>query len=139
MTSLKILVFILGMTFLLFLEAHLYCIINLWAPYPNIIASGLGISILLLMLVNFIAVLAETTHIQMDRILKEIVRDRGAIAAIKCYRLMKGCTLKEAMEYIDSLEPLPPNPKSKKPCPYCGRLLRTDLAKQCFECGKDWH
>jgi hypothetical protein len=25
------------------------------------------------------------------------------------------------------------------PCPYCGARLRTDKAKQCFECGTDWH
>lgn len=25
------------------------------------------------------------------------------------------------------------------PCPYCGVLLRNMKAKQCFECGADWH
>lgn len=25
------------------------------------------------------------------------------------------------------------------PCPYCGKLLRNKMAKQCFECGMDWH
>ena len=25
------------------------------------------------------------------------------------------------------------------PCSQCGRPLRTRLARQCFECGKDWH
>ena len=25
------------------------------------------------------------------------------------------------------------------PCPHCGRLLRNEKAKQCFECGMDWH
>jgi hypothetical protein len=25
------------------------------------------------------------------------------------------------------------------PCPYCGNQLRTRLAKQCVECGADWH
>jgi hypothetical protein len=25
------------------------------------------------------------------------------------------------------------------PCPYCGSTLRSDKAKQCFECGTDWH
>lgn len=26
-----------------------------------------------------------------------------------------------------------------RPCPYCGQELRSDLAKQCFRCGADWH
>ena len=30
----------------------------------------------------------------------------------------------------------PPNPA---PCPYCGGLLRTALAKQCRHCKMDWH
>ena len=25
------------------------------------------------------------------------------------------------------------------PCPHCGRLLRNPRARQCFECGTDWH
>ena len=70
---------------------------------------------------------------------KELMRDQGVIAAIKHYRIVNQCSLKEAIEYIDSLTPLPPLPNSKTRCPYCGILLRTDLAKQCFTCGKDWH
>ena len=27
----------------------------------------------------------------------------------------------------------------RSPCPYCGKPLATDKAKQCFECGMDWH
>ncbi len=29
--------------------------------------------------------------------------------------------------------------KDAPPCPHCGRQLRTKLAKQCVECGADWH
>lgn len=31
-----------------------------------------------------------------------------------------------------------PKPKVT-PCPKCGASLRSSLAKQCFECGADWH
>ena len=27
---------------------------------------------------------------------------------------------------------------SATPCPYCGQVLRTAKAKQCFTCGMDW-
>jgi hypothetical protein len=29
--------------------------------------------------------------------------------------------------------------KPTKRCPDCGKLLRSDKAQQCFECGADWH
>lgn len=71
--------------------------------------------------------------------LKQLILEKGSIAAIKHYREINKCGLKEAAEAIDSLGPLPRIFKSTTPCPDCGKLLRTDLAKQCFECGKDWH
>jgi len=33
----------------------------------------------------------------------------------------------------------PPPPRPQVPCPYCGKLLRSEKAQQCFECGMDWH
>jgi hypothetical protein len=36
--------------------------------------------------------------------------------------------------------PLPSEPQRlPRPCLYCGAPLRTRKAKQCFECGMDWH
>jgi hypothetical protein len=29
--------------------------------------------------------------------------------------------------------------KKTKPCPECGKNLRTALAQQCMHCGADWH
>ncbi len=29
--------------------------------------------------------------------------------------------------------------RSSNPCPHCGAPLRSERAKQCFECGADWH
>lgn len=37
------------------------------------------------------------------------------------------------------LEITPPVPEPTSPCPYCGKELRTPLAKQCFSCHMDWH
>ena len=31
-----------------------------------------------------------------------------------------------------------PTSPAGPPCPYCSAPLRTDKAKQCFECGMDW-
>ncbi|HZL90211.1 MAG TPA: SMI1/KNR4 family protein [Pirellulaceae bacterium] len=28
---------------------------------------------------------------------------------------------------------------NNKPCPYCGQPLRSNAAKQCFACGRNWH
>jgi hypothetical protein len=33
----------------------------------------------------------------------------------------------------------PPNPHRSMYCPKCGVALRSALAKQCLECGTDWH
>jgi hypothetical protein len=35
--------------------------------------------------------------------------------------------------------PAPVERKPAPPCPQCGKPLRSELAKQCFECGADWH
>jgi hypothetical protein len=35
--------------------------------------------------------------------------------------------------------PQPAIPHQEMPCPYCGKLLCTDRAKQCLSCGMDWH
>jgi hypothetical protein len=29
--------------------------------------------------------------------------------------------------------------EGNKPCPHCGKPLRSNQAKQCFDCGADWH
>ena len=49
-------------------------------------------------------------------------------------------TLKrEHSEAKDAAIDFPRPKRSAKPCPFCGRPLRNDQAKQCFACGADWH
>ncbi len=63
-----------------------------------------------------------------------------SIAAFRAIRGASGCNLAWAKIWL--LHPDGPQPKrteSETPCPYCGKCLRTDKAKQCFHCGMDWH
>jgi hypothetical protein len=39
------------------------------------------------------------------------------------------------MGFFDSI----PTPTPPIPCPFCGKFLRTGLAKQCRFCKRDWH
>ena len=63
------------------------------------------------------------------------------IAAIKRLREETGWGLADAKMWVDrTLEGHGPTKNiAGKLCPYCGNGLRTDRAKQCFECGTDWH
>jgi hypothetical protein len=44
-----------------------------------------------------------------------------------------------AAENREKAERLLAERREPRPCPQCGKSLRTKLAKQCFECGADWH
>ena len=63
------------------------------------------------------------------------------IAATKRLREATGWCLADVKMWVDrTLEGHESTKTSTgKPCPYCGKGLRTDRAKQCFECGTDWH
>jgi hypothetical protein len=72
---------------------------------------------------------------------RELARKHNLADAMKTVHQATGCGLKWAQlwaEHPDGpvREPVPwPGP----PCPHCGKPLRSKLAKQCFECGMDWH
>ncbi len=54
----------------------------------------------------------------------------------------RGCWVIDLLLHADNADvsqtPIE-RPNVVSPCPYCGKPLRTDLAKQCLECGADWH
>jgi hypothetical protein len=65
----------------------------------------------------------------------------NTVAAIKRIREATGCSLAFAKAWVDQQLAAGGFRKtwSGKPCPHCGKPLRTDMANQCFECGTDWH
>ena len=73
---------------------------------------------------------------------------RDSLAAGLSVRELLFRPLQEAYEKVTGLKFDGDDPKAimhyrasfyGPPCPHCGRLLRNVRAKQCFECGMDWH
>ncbi len=57
------------------------------------------------------------------------------LLAMKCLHETTKLPFFECKCWVTERIPSPPLP----PCPYRGKPLRTDRARQCFECGADWH
>ncbi|MCE9530851.1 MAG: hypothetical protein K8T89_06975 [Planctomycetes bacterium] len=49
------------------------------------------------------------------------------------------CTVKCSIEAERTSQELKRSFDENTPCPNCGRPLRSSQAKQCFNCGADWH
>ena len=66
------------------------------------------------------------------------LRSLDIISAIRELRAKTGCGV--TLAKIWAVHPDGPHLKeARPPCHYCGRPLRSLLARQCFECGWDWH
>jgi hypothetical protein len=57
----------------------------------------------------------------------------GLLMAILCYFEWKGDSRSQPVCKAT------PAQISTAPCPYCGKPLRTSVARQCCHCGSDWH
>lgn len=64
-------------------------------------------------------------------------RNVGPIASIKLFREITNSGLKEAKLWVDHSGEYVR--RKTIPCPFCNELLRTENAKQCRFCKRDWH
>jgi hypothetical protein len=71
-----------------------------------------------------------------------LIAEGRTVSAIKLLRTATNASLSECIKWVeerirrlDGIQRRSNGP----PCPYCGKALRTDKARQCFECGVDWH
>ena len=79
----------------------------------------------------------ELSAKQRDRIM-ELMNQSRQMMAIAELRSAVGCSVDLAKLWVvhrGRPKPVYPGP----PCPFCGGLLRTSLAKQCPHCYKSWH
>ena len=69
--------------------------------------------------------------------------DWGVGTRIGCSLFSSFITMKALWFISETLDLIPDSwidgKKETKPCPECGKNLRTALAQQCMHCGADWH
>lgn len=70
--------------------------------------------------------------------LRELIRNDQKAMATQELRAITRCPLSWAKLWV--LHSGRPDPYgTAAPCPYCGKPLKTALAKQCPHCNMDWH
>jgi hypothetical protein len=71
--------------------------------------------------------------------IRQMIRENRHMMAIAELRDATGCPLRWAKIWVYHEGRPKPFENETAPCPYCGKPLRTSLAKQCRYCGRDWH
>ena len=85
----------------------------------------------------YIPVFEDMSEADERRVIHLCQHERSFIAMLELRRATD-CSLEWAKLWVHHRGK--PNPaKETRPCPYCGQLLRTSLAKQCRFCWHDWH
>ena len=74
-----------------------------------------------------------------DRV-RKLILDKRLVSAMDKLQAATGCNKRWAKIWVlhQGGPPWPKGP-APTPCSYCGKALRTDRAKQCRHCGRDWH
>jgi len=70
---------------------------------------------------------------------RDLISQGRSIMAIAELRKATGCSLPWAKIWVTHRGRPEPLENDTAPCPYCGKPLRTSLAKQCRFCKRDWH
>ena len=74
-----------------------------------------------------------------EKRIRQLTRDNQQMTAIAELRAATGCPLSWAKIWVYHEGRPKPLEHDTLPCPYCGKALRTSLAKQCRYCRRDWH
>lgn len=69
----------------------------------------------------------------------ELLKIGQYITAVKEVRFHTGMDLRDAKYWVDHCGQLAGRAEVTGSCPYCGLELRTEMAKQCRHCKRDWH
>lgn len=69
---------------------------------------------------------------------RELMRQSRTPQAVRELQALAGCPRPWAVLWVEhNGRPIPKAGGGQ--CPYCRAALRTSLAKQCLQCGMDWH
>ena len=79
----------------------------------------------------------ETLTKEKEEIVRQAYRDEGPISAINTLREITNSGLKESKIWVDHCGEYVH--RKTTPCLVCNEHLRTEKAKQCRHCKRDWH